>query len=71
MADAACRGRGAEVFYPDRSMSHAPAKAICAECPVRPQCLEYTMERNEKHGIWAGLNERERRRLRKQRGKAA
>jgi WhiB family redox-sensing transcriptional regulator len=40
------------------------AKAVCAECPVRIDCLQYALENNTA-GIWGGLTERERRRLRK------
>lgn len=37
------------------------AKAICAECVVRPECLDYAVTIGEPHGIWGGLNETERR----------
>jgi hypothetical protein len=36
------------------------AKALCAECPIRQQCLEYAVEANEEWGIWGGLTPRER-----------
>jgi WhiB family redox-sensing transcriptional regulator len=39
---------------------------ICQSCEVRAQCLEYALERDERFGIWGGLSERERRKLRKQ-----
>ena len=65
---AACRGPQAEVFFPppqferkaDRLEREARAKQICAECPVRVDCLEYSLEISEPHGIWGGLNEAER-----------
>jgi WhiB family redox-sensing transcriptional regulator len=34
---------------------------------VREQCLEYALANGEKFGIWGGLSERERRRIRRQR----
>jgi len=37
------------------------AKRICANCPVRDECLEWAIERDER-GIWGGLTEPERRR---------
>ena len=39
------------------------AKAICNACPVQMACLEYALQNNTA-GIWGGLTERERRRLR-------
>ena len=38
----------------------ARAKSICAECRVRPDCLDYAITIREPHGIWGGLNEVER-----------
>jgi WhiB family redox-sensing transcriptional regulator len=33
---------------------------------VKAQCLEYALKNDERFGIWGGLSERERRKLRKQ-----
>ncbi|TMR13807.1 WhiB family transcriptional regulator [Nonomuraea turkmeniaca] len=41
------------------------AKAICAGCPVRGDCLRWALEHGERWGIWGGLNPRERRHLRR------
>jgi WhiB family redox-sensing transcriptional regulator len=41
------------------------AKQVCAGCPVRRACLEWAMARNEKEGIWGGLDEGERQRARR------
>lgn len=70
-AKAACRGPQSAVFFPppqferkaDRLERERRAKAICAECAVRSECLQYSIEINEPHGIWGGLNEHERRAL--------
>lgn len=43
------------------------AKALCAECPVKPECLTYAVASNEQFGIWGGLTASERSRLRKKR----
>jgi WhiB family redox-sensing transcriptional regulator len=48
---------------PDRDAREARAKAICASCQVRPECLEFALSIREPHGIWGGLNEVERREL--------
>ena len=62
-----CRGADADIFFPDRGASTRVAKQICAACQVRVECLEYAVRRGEKFGIWGGLSERERRKIRKQR----
>lgn len=58
----------ASLFFPDGKGGAAQddidaAKAICATCPVRPQCREHGI-RFEKFGVWGGLSESERRRIR-------
>jgi WhiB family redox-sensing transcriptional regulator len=44
-----------------RQTREAAAKRICADCPVRRECLEYALRVREPFGIWGGLNESERR----------
>jgi WhiB family redox-sensing transcriptional regulator len=63
MPQAACRGMNPDTFHPSRGESVRELKAICAECPVIDPCREYGI--SEKHGIWGGLSERERRTLRR------
>lgn len=68
---AACRGPEAVLFFaptmpearPEREDRETRAKAICHECPVQLQCLDYAVGIREPHGIWGGLNETERRLL--------
>ena len=62
-----CRGADVDIFFPDRGASTRGAKEICAACQVRSECLDYAVTRGEKFGIWGGLSERERRKIRKQR----
>lgn len=50
-------------FFPGRGEDTRPIKDICAECPAQEACAEHGLA--EKHGIWGGLSERERRRLRR------
>jgi WhiB family redox-sensing transcriptional regulator len=65
-ADALCAQTDPEAFFPEKGGSTRDAKKICASCPVRAQCLEYALKNDERFGIWGGLSERERRKLRKQ-----
>jgi WhiB family redox-sensing transcriptional regulator len=62
-----CRGADADLFFPERGASTRQAKSICGECEVRVECLEFAIRHSEKFGIWGGLSERERRKIRKQR----
>lgn len=68
--DAACKGSNPDLFFPDRGASTRKAKAICASCPVKRECLDYAVEMNEKFGIWGGVSERGRRGIRKARAAA-
>lgn len=67
MQRAACRGvaNTLDLFFPSRGESLTEAKAVCRECPVQAECLDYAMINHEAHGVWGGLSERERRRLRR------
>jgi WhiB family redox-sensing transcriptional regulator len=71
-AGASCAQVGGDVFFPEKGGNPAAAKRICQSCPVRdaavfgqPACLEYALAHDERFGIWGGLSERERRRLRR------
>jgi WhiB family redox-sensing transcriptional regulator len=50
---------------PERDKREARAKLVCAECPVRMECGDYALSRPEKYGLWAGLSEEERARVRR------
>ena len=62
-----CLGVDPDLFFPERGASTREAKAVCRGCEVRVDCLEYALAHGEKFGIWGGLSERERRRVRRQR----
>lgn len=70
---AACRGMDPDVFFPGRGdrAGVVKAKQICAGCPVVEECREYAFARGEKHGIYGGLSEFDRRRIRRRRSNAA
>jgi WhiB family transcriptional regulator, redox-sensing transcriptional regulator len=64
-SDSLCAQTDPEAFFPEKGGSTRDAKKICTSCEVRNQCLEYALENDERFGIWGGLSERERRKLRK------
>jgi len=66
-----CLGVDPDLFFPERGASTREAKEVCRGCVVRLECLEYALVNGEKFGIWGGMSERERRRLRRQRAQAA
>lgn len=63
--DSLCAQTDPEAFFPEKGGSTRDAKKICTSCEVRAQCLEYALENDERFGIWGGLSERERRKLRR------
>ncbi len=64
--DALCAQTDPEAFFPEKGGSTREAKRICDSCEVRSQCLDYALENDERFGIWGGLSERERRKLRRE-----
>ncbi|TNC24637.1 WhiB family transcriptional regulator [Amycolatopsis alkalitolerans] len=65
---AACRDEDPELFFPVSEMGPgarqvARAKAVCARCPVRAECLEYALDTGLDHGIFGGMTDTERRKL--------
>jgi WhiB family redox-sensing transcriptional regulator len=62
-----CLGVDPDLFFPERGGSTREAKEVCRGCVVRQECLQYALDNGEKFGIWGGLSERERRRLRRRR----
>ncbi|HXA30942.1 MAG TPA: WhiB family transcriptional regulator [Acidimicrobiales bacterium] len=59
--EAACRGMDTNMFFPagHRNVRGvAQAKLVCAECPVREQCLEFaktSLSGWERQGVWGGV----------------
>ena len=66
-----CRAGDSTVFFPPTTFEHKPeretresrAKAICARCPVRSECLDWALATREPHGVWGGYSESERKQL--------
>jgi WhiB family redox-sensing transcriptional regulator len=62
---ALCAQTDPEAFFPEKGGSTREAKRICMGCEVRDACLDYALAHDERFGIWGGLSERERRRLKR------
>lgn len=62
---ALCAQTDPEAFFPEKGGSTREAKRICQGCEVKGECLEYALHNDERFGIWGGLSERERRRLKR------
>ncbi len=62
---ALCAQTDPEAFFPEKGGSTREAKRICMGCEVRDECLDYALAHDERFGIWGGLSERERRRLKR------
>jgi WhiB family redox-sensing transcriptional regulator len=62
-----CMGVDPDLFFPERGSSTREAKEVCRGCVVQEDCLEFAIANGEKFGIWGGMSERERRRVRRAR----
>jgi WhiB family redox-sensing transcriptional regulator len=60
---AVCAQTDPESFFPEKGGSTRQAKAVCAQCFVQAECLDYALTADERFGVWGGLSERERRAL--------
>ncbi|MGC5258403.1 WhiB family transcriptional regulator [Gordonia sp. DT218] len=61
-----CASTDPEAFFPEKGESTRAAKAVCARCDFRDQCLQFALDNGERFGVWGGLSERERRDLRRE-----
>jgi WhiB family transcriptional regulator, redox-sensing transcriptional regulator len=62
---ALCAQTDPEAFFPEKGGSTRAAKGVCLQCDVRAECLDAALVNEERYGIWGGLSERDRRKLRK------
>lgn len=60
-----CAQTDPEAFFPEKGGSTREPKQICSRCPVAAECLDYALEHDERFGIWGGLSERDRRKLKR------
>lgn len=68
--DAACRDLDTDIFFPESDDDADRALEVCASCPVRHECLEFALLTRQDDGVWGGMTETERRRLRRRRREA-
>jgi WhiB family redox-sensing transcriptional regulator len=61
---AACRGAGIRMFFPERGEPTAPARSVCAHCPVSDECRAFAVEDPDIVGVWGNTSGRERQRSR-------
>lgn len=66
---ALCAQTDPEAYFPEKGGSTREAKQVCRACPVRPNCLEWALIHDVRFGVWGGLSERERRKLKRQANK--
>lgn len=70
MGHAVCASVDPELWFPPKSGSSSPAKRICRgfrgspPCPVMAECLEYALRHDERFGVWGGMSERDRNKIR-------
>jgi len=65
MTDGVCAQVDPDLWFPEKGGSTREAKALCARCPVHPECLAYALAHDERFGVWGGASERDRRRMRR------
>ena len=76
LTGATCIGQDPDLFFPVGATPSAleqteRARAVCAGCPVRPDCLEWSLVTCQDAGVWGGLDEEERRVIRRARRRSA
>ncbi|MCL1907388.1 MAG: WhiB family transcriptional regulator [Propionibacteriaceae bacterium] len=62
---ALCAQTDPEAFFPEKGGSTREAKGVCGVCEAKQECLDYALAHDERYGIWGGLSERERRKLKR------
>jgi WhiB family transcriptional regulator, redox-sensing transcriptional regulator len=62
---ALCAQADPDAFFSESRRQIRMAKDICGRCPVRQPCLDQAMSTREEAGVWGGLDDGERSRLRR------
>ncbi|SNT14918.1 WhiB family transcriptional regulator, redox-sensing transcriptional regulator [Micrococcales bacterium KH10] len=52
--DTPCRSNNADLWFAEQATDIAKAKALCGDCPLKKQCLEGALGRQEPWGVWGG-----------------
>ena len=65
--DAVCRGtpHSNEMMFSFSRQGIELAQMLCSTCPVRVQCLRYAIRQGEDHGVWGGVEAKDRYQLRR------
>jgi len=63
MDDALCKQVDPELWFPEKGQTAAEAKAVCALCSVKAECLQYSLKNRERFGVWGAVAERDRRKM--------
>ena len=63
--EAACKDVDVDVFYGGTAGSNRQAAKFCAQCPVRKECLEDSLQYPpiDQYGLWGGISAHERRKI--------
>ena len=69
MARGRCRTAGPATFFPSDARGVEIARRVCADCPVRAECLAYALANRIEDGVWGGASQRERLRILRQHGR--
>lgn len=62
---ALCGQTDPDAFHPGQGESPRAAKAVCARCDVRADCLAEALANPSSDGVWGGTTEHQRRRIRR------
>ena len=71
MAQGNCADKPPSLFFPSDGVGVEVAKRVCADCPMKADCLQYALDNRIDHGVWGGTSEVERRSLRRSRQRKA
>jgi len=63
--EAACKGADVNIFFPSNRHESALACQYCKKCPVKQECLDFAVTEHLEGGVYGGLSEAERDRLRR------
>jgi WhiB family redox-sensing transcriptional regulator len=54
LAELPCHVGDPDLWFADNPADLERAKELCADCPIRRQCLDAALEREEPWGVWGG-----------------
>ena len=58
-----CLEADTNLFFSELKSKVAKAKALCSDCPVKAECLQFAIDNNIEYGTFGGLTETERKNL--------